>query len=167
MTTFDEELRSAEHKTRQAFEALVKYLDRPDSRPPDIKLQRRLLVKPQDPILKVQRAFPAICRSLGKASAHRAASDLLFFLHIKDLLVAFGQFPEQCPRDMCKRGGTSEGATAVHPHWPQRPILAPTGATVKIARAGLVSSIILQTFSPAPLAPRRNRSFPLELPRRS
>ena len=41
MTTFDEELRSAEHKMRQAFEALVKYLDRPDSDPPDIKLHRR------------------------------------------------------------------------------------------------------------------------------
>ena len=27
---------------RQAFEALVKYLDRPDSNPPDIKLHRRL-----------------------------------------------------------------------------------------------------------------------------
>jgi len=42
MTTFDEELRSAEYKRRQAFEALVKYLDRPDSNPPDIKLHRRL-----------------------------------------------------------------------------------------------------------------------------
>jgi outer membrane lipopolysaccharide assembly protein LptE/RlpB len=42
MTTFDEELRAAEYKMRQAFEALVKYLDRPDSNPPDIKLHRRL-----------------------------------------------------------------------------------------------------------------------------
>jgi hypothetical protein len=40
MTTFDEELKSAEHKMRQAFEALVN-LDRPDSDPPDIKLHRR------------------------------------------------------------------------------------------------------------------------------
>jgi hypothetical protein len=42
MTTFDEELRSAEYKMRQAFEALVKYVDRPDSETPDIKLHRRL-----------------------------------------------------------------------------------------------------------------------------
>lgn len=42
MTTFDEELRSAEHKMRQAFEALLRYLDRPDAEPPDIKVHRRL-----------------------------------------------------------------------------------------------------------------------------
>jgi len=42
MPTFDEELTSAEHKMRQAFETLVKYLDRPDSDPLDIKLHRRL-----------------------------------------------------------------------------------------------------------------------------
>ena len=42
MATFDEEIRSSEHKMRQAFEALIKYLDRPDSDPPDIKLHHRL-----------------------------------------------------------------------------------------------------------------------------
>lgn len=42
MTTSDEELKSAEHKMRQAFEALAKYLDRPDSDLPEIKLHRRL-----------------------------------------------------------------------------------------------------------------------------
>ncbi len=42
MPTFDEELTSAEHKMRQAFETLVKYLDRPVSDPLDIKLHRRL-----------------------------------------------------------------------------------------------------------------------------
>jgi hypothetical protein len=42
MKTFDEELMSAEHKLRHAFEALVKYLDRPDSDPPDTRLHGRL-----------------------------------------------------------------------------------------------------------------------------
>ena len=42
MTTLAEELRSAEHKPRQSFEALIKYLDRPDNELPDIKLHRRL-----------------------------------------------------------------------------------------------------------------------------
>jgi hypothetical protein len=42
MTTLHDELIAAEHKMRQAFEALVKYLDRPDSEAPDIKLHRRL-----------------------------------------------------------------------------------------------------------------------------
>lgn len=42
MTTLGDELISAEHNLRQAFEALIKYLDRPDSEPPDIKLHRQL-----------------------------------------------------------------------------------------------------------------------------
>lgn len=42
MPTPEEEIMSAEHKLRQSFEALIKYLDRPDSEPPDIKLHRRL-----------------------------------------------------------------------------------------------------------------------------
>jgi hypothetical protein len=42
MTTLDEEITAAEHKLRQAFEALIHYLDRPDSEPRDIKLHCRL-----------------------------------------------------------------------------------------------------------------------------
>lgn len=42
MTIFDEEIKSAEHKLRQSFEALIRYLDRPDSEPRDVKLHRRL-----------------------------------------------------------------------------------------------------------------------------
>lgn len=42
MTIFDEEIEFAEHKLRQSFEALIRYLDRPDSEAPDIKLHRRL-----------------------------------------------------------------------------------------------------------------------------
>lgn len=42
MATLDEEVLAAEHKLRQAFEAVTKYLDRPDSDPHDIKLHRRL-----------------------------------------------------------------------------------------------------------------------------
>jgi hypothetical protein len=42
MTMLEEEIRSAEHKLRQSFEALIRYLDRPDSEAPDIKLHRRL-----------------------------------------------------------------------------------------------------------------------------
>lgn len=42
MTTLDEEITAAEQKLRQAFAALIEYLDRPDSEPRDIKLHRRL-----------------------------------------------------------------------------------------------------------------------------
>jgi len=38
----DDDLISAEHKRRQAFEALINYIDRPDLEPPDIRLHRRL-----------------------------------------------------------------------------------------------------------------------------
>jgi len=42
MATLDEEMKAAEHRMRKAFELLVKYLDRPDSEPSDMKLHRRL-----------------------------------------------------------------------------------------------------------------------------
>jgi len=42
MTSLDEEITTAEHKLRQAFEALTEYLDRPDSEPRDVRLHRRL-----------------------------------------------------------------------------------------------------------------------------
>jgi hypothetical protein len=42
MGTLDDELITAEHKLRQAFEAPIKHVDRPDSEPPDIKLHRQL-----------------------------------------------------------------------------------------------------------------------------
>ncbi len=42
MSTLDDELITAEHKLRQAFEALMKYVDRPDSEPPDTRLHRQL-----------------------------------------------------------------------------------------------------------------------------
>ena len=42
MATFEDELTTAEHRLRQAFEALARYLDRPDSELPDVKLHHRL-----------------------------------------------------------------------------------------------------------------------------
>ncbi len=42
IATLDDDLISAEHKRRQAFEALINYIDRPDLEPPDIRLHRRL-----------------------------------------------------------------------------------------------------------------------------
>ena len=42
MATLDDDLISAEHKLRQAFEALINYIDRPDLEPPEIRLHRRL-----------------------------------------------------------------------------------------------------------------------------
>jgi hypothetical protein len=46
MTTPDEEIPAAEHKLRQAFEALIKYLDGPESKQRDIELHRRCPLLP-------------------------------------------------------------------------------------------------------------------------
>jgi len=42
MATLDEEIRDAEKRLRQAYDALMEYVDRPASQPTDIKLHRRL-----------------------------------------------------------------------------------------------------------------------------
>jgi hypothetical protein len=42
MTRSDEEIKVAEQRMRQAYDALIAYVDRPKSQPTDIKLHRRL-----------------------------------------------------------------------------------------------------------------------------
>jgi len=42
MATLDEEIRDAEKRLRQAYDALMEYVDRPASQPVDIRLHRRL-----------------------------------------------------------------------------------------------------------------------------
>jgi hypothetical protein len=42
MTTSDEETKVAEQRMRQAYDALIAYVERPESQPTDIKLHRRL-----------------------------------------------------------------------------------------------------------------------------
>jgi hypothetical protein len=42
MATLDDELKAAEKKMRQAYDALIEYVERPASQPADIKLHRRL-----------------------------------------------------------------------------------------------------------------------------
>ena len=42
MATPDEEMKATEQRMRKAFEALMRYVDRPASEPPDTKLHRRL-----------------------------------------------------------------------------------------------------------------------------
>jgi len=42
MATSDEEMKVAEQRMRQAYDALIAYVERPESQPTDIKLHRRL-----------------------------------------------------------------------------------------------------------------------------
>jgi hypothetical protein len=42
MATLDEEIKAAEKRMRQAYDALIEYVQRPASQPTDIKLHRRL-----------------------------------------------------------------------------------------------------------------------------
>ena len=42
MATSDEEMKVAEQRMRQAYDALIEYVERPASQPADIKLHRRL-----------------------------------------------------------------------------------------------------------------------------
>jgi hypothetical protein len=42
MATFDDEIKATEKKLRQAYNALIEYVERPASQPVDIKLHRRL-----------------------------------------------------------------------------------------------------------------------------
>jgi len=43
MATLDDEIKAAEKKMRQAYDALIEYVERPASQPADIKLHRRLV----------------------------------------------------------------------------------------------------------------------------
>ena len=42
MATLDDEIKTAEKKMRQAYDALIEYVERPTSQAADIKLHRRL-----------------------------------------------------------------------------------------------------------------------------
>ena len=42
MATLDDEIKTAEKKMRQAYDALIEYVERPGSQPADIKLHRLL-----------------------------------------------------------------------------------------------------------------------------
>jgi len=42
MATLDEEIKAAEKQMRQAYDALIEYVERPASQPVDIRLHRRL-----------------------------------------------------------------------------------------------------------------------------
>ena len=42
MATHEEEIKAAERRMRQTYDALIAYVDRPASQPADIKLHRKL-----------------------------------------------------------------------------------------------------------------------------
>ena len=42
MATLDEEIKAAEKRMREAYDALIEYVERPPSQPADIGLHRRL-----------------------------------------------------------------------------------------------------------------------------
>src|SRR5580692_288372 len=63
MTRSDEEIKVAEQRMRQAYDALIAYVDRPKSQPTDIKLHRRLETKGRKlrrPITLLRDPFPRL-----------------------------------------------------------------------------------------------------------